>query len=127
MNVAINIKLIWMLTKLVLMKRRPMEKKLKYHIDKLMRIATSKEIDQNDPLNFAPQPSLLIPKLTDGIVEEGQSNPLLNKDKQDASSHVLNNDGIYRAPRMASVPYEEGERKKDKEVGEFFASTDKIV
>lgn len=49
----------------VLEKIRPIDQKLRYQVDKLVSIANSGTIDQNDPLRFKPNPGGLMSKLED--------------------------------------------------------------
>ena len=45
----------------VLERMRPIEKKLKYHIDKLLNAASTKPSDDNqDPLSFRPNPDFMV-------------------------------------------------------------------
>ena len=107
--------------RLVLEKIKVLEGRMKYQIDKLVRVATEKQTNQNtisgedriissfrcvlihpssiDPLLFRPDPQNLedFPEGSDG---EG-----------DAETQ---GDGVYRPPKVAPVPYTEPKSKKDR-------------
>ncbi|KAI8855296.1 hypothetical protein BC829DRAFT_438693 [Chytridium lagenaria] len=88
--------------RVVLERTRPVEQKLKYQIDKLLRgVATSvydrvnrgedgmpAVAEETDALKFKPNPS--------NLVSAGA-----------ARDNSTSNDGIYRPPKVAPVPYEE--------------------
>ena len=46
----------------VMEKIRPIEQKLRYQVDKLVSIAESGHVADNDPLRFKPNPDNLLPK-----------------------------------------------------------------
>ncbi|KAJ3119033.1 hypothetical protein HDU96_003208 [Phlyctochytrium bullatum] len=94
--------------RVVMERTRPLEQKLKYQIDKLLRtVATSvyEKVNQDmqeetadniqgaDPLQFKPNPSNLVSASEMTATEEETS----AKEK----------DGIYRPPKVAPMPYEE--------------------
>ncbi|GAA5872845.1 hypothetical protein JCM3774_006346 [Rhodotorula dairenensis] len=95
--------------RVVLEKVAPLEQKLKYQVEKLVRKADQFD-DQgraqndddvlNDPLAFRPNPSNLV---LDRTVSE-------DEDEQDAEERA----GIYRPPRLAAMPYVEAPAKGKK-------------
>lgn len=93
----------------LLEKMRPMEQKLKYQIDKLVKLAktggTSSSGGGADPLSFRPNPENMASKFEE---EDGSS-----EGEEDASRNV------YVPPRVSAVPYEddtlEGQRQKHEE------------
>ncbi|GAA5990721.1 hypothetical protein JCM10908_003206 [Rhodotorula pacifica] len=94
--------------RVVLEKIAPLEQKLKYQIEKLVRKADqfddqgaqNEEDVLNDPLAFRPNPSNLV---LDRTVSEGE-------DEEEAEERA----GIYRPPRLAAMPYVEAPAKGKK-------------
>ncbi|OAD74988.1 hypothetical protein PHYBLDRAFT_111594 [Phycomyces blakesleeanus NRRL 1555(-)] len=92
--------------RVILDKMKPIEVKLKYQIDKLVRTAvmgtqkaetgavTSATAVANDPLAFKPNPM-----------------NLLNRNDDDEEE----DDGVYRPPKLAPVNYDAGKDRKSKE------------
>ncbi|KAJ3204293.1 hypothetical protein HDU67_009653 [Dinochytrium kinnereticum] len=105
--------------RIVLERTRPLEQKLKYQIDKLLRaVATSvydkvnediqadqpSTLDGADPLQFKPNPSNLASAGSSrGDLFVYDSAVLIPLEQQGETA----NDGIYRPPKVAPVPYEE--------------------
>lgn len=83
---------------------RPLDRKMKYQVDKMLKVALSGGKDMDESLNYAPNPDQFLGQ--DGEEVGGDSD-----DEADAAPK----DGIYRAPRMAAVPYEEDERAQVKQ------------
>lgn len=90
-------------------KLRPLDAKLKFHIDRLLRVAEmsrealaggqGKGAAGRDPLSFRPNPDALLGKGGGaGEEEEGES-----EGEGDGGAAG----GVYRPPRLAAVPYEE--------------------
>ncbi|EPQ58576.1 hypothetical protein GLOTRDRAFT_114948 [Gloeophyllum trabeum ATCC 11539] len=92
--------------RVVLEKIKILEGRMRYQIEKLVRVAEEAPTDGNvlnDPLAFRPNPENLIGNDSDASeAEEGA-------DAED----TRDNDGIYRPPKLAPVPYVETS-KKDK-------------
>ncbi|POY76167.1 hypothetical protein BMF94_0890 [Rhodotorula taiwanensis] len=94
--------------RVVLEKIAPLEQKLKYQIEKLVRKADqfddqgaqNEEEVLNDPLAFRPNPSNLV---LDRTVSE-------DEDEEEAEQRA----GIYRPPRLAAMPYVEAPAKGKK-------------
>ncbi|XP_062501259.1 neuroguidin-A-like [Corticium candelabrum] len=89
-------------TRVILEKLRPLEQKLKYQIDKLVKLTTSGMAGlSNDPLMFKPNPEMLISKLpVSGAVESGGDDGI-NEDEV----------RVYVPPRVTAVPFEEDGRQ----------------
>ncbi|CAM9657907.1 unnamed protein product, partial [Ectocarpus sp. 8 AP-2014] len=104
----------------VMEKLRPMDRKLKYQTDKLLRVAASAgaggsadgEVGggggDDDPLSFRPRP--------EGMARWGEDPSTAAEDsgidaKRSSSSAgrggEADQEGLYRAPRLASMPYDE--------------------
>jgi len=79
----------------VIEKVRPIDKKLNYQIDKLIKMATETDLNKNQqhPLTFKPN-------LDNLAVKDDESN---SEGEQDDSA----NTGVYVPPRVTAVPYEE--------------------
>ncbi|RLN64765.1 hypothetical protein BBP00_00003264 [Phytophthora kernoviae] len=82
---------------------RPLDRKMKYQVDKMLKVALSGGKGLDESLNYAPNPDQL-------AAEDGQ-----DYDEDDAEGGSGAKDGIYRAPRLAAVPYEEEERAQVKQ------------
>merc|ERR1712038_2037234 len=54
----------------VLEKIRPIEQKLKYRIDKAVKVADTGQVSAADPMNFKANPAALVSKLGDGDDDE---------------------------------------------------------
>ncbi|TBU28997.1 hypothetical protein BD311DRAFT_693535, partial [Dichomitus squalens] len=92
--------------RVVLEKVKVLEGRMKYQIDKLVRIAeegasADKNI-VNDPLAFRPNPQALM----DAAGSE--------RDDEDEGAPATSRDGIYRPPKLAPMPYIEPRKSKDK-------------
>jgi hypothetical protein len=111
--------------KIALEKIRPLEKKMRYQLDKLLSSENSTTFatagEQQDPLSFRPNPESLHED-DKGLSSEDDS----DDDSDDSNAEVDDDlaaaratlklagdkkdrkdvgDGVYRAPRMAAVPY----------------------
>jgi U3 small nucleolar ribonucleoprotein protein LCP5 len=76
---------------------------MKYQVDKMLKVALSDGKGLDESLNYAPNPDQLV----------GQDGAGGDEDDEDNTSDGeggRGKDGVYRAPRLASVPYEEDER-----------------
>lgn len=90
----------------VMEKIRPIDQKLKYQVDKLIKIATSGIVGQeNDPLRFKPRPENLISKLGP-TADEGEEE---EEDKKP---------GIYVPPKVAAVHYDDKKVSKRRKLEE---------
>ncbi|XP_041669549.1 neuroguidin [Cheilinus undulatus] len=94
----------------VLEKMRPLDHKLKYQIDKLVRTAITGSLAENDPLQLRPNPENLISKLSESEESDGEAESKTKK-KADPSSGRK-----YVPPKIAAVHYDgdmtEADRKK---------------
>jgi U3 small nucleolar ribonucleoprotein protein LCP5 len=95
-------------------KVKPLETKMKYQIDKLIKAASSTDlanVDQStvdDPYMFKPNPNLLVQ----------------DDDEDEDGNDAEDGDGVYKAPRIAPMPYDDNpgyskemrseQRKKEK-------------
>lgn len=84
----------------------PLDRKLKYQIDKMLKVAVSGGKDMDESLNYAPNPDQLVGQ--DGQADSG------DEDGEGEKARNGSKDGIYRAPRLASVPYDEEEKEAAK-------------
>ncbi|TFK45998.1 hypothetical protein OE88DRAFT_1063701 [Heliocybe sulcata] len=92
--------------RVVLEKIKILEGRMRYQIEKLVRVAEEAPTDGNvlnDPLAFRPNPENLMGGDSDAEEEEGVS----------GAEDMRDNDGIYRPPKLAPMPYTETS-KKDK-------------
>ncbi|KAK0210215.1 hypothetical protein DFS33DRAFT_269929 [Desarmillaria ectypa] len=94
--------------RIVLEKIKVLEGRMRYQIDKLVRLAKDDAaVDvTNDPLAFRPNPGNLIDdnddEVSEGEEEEGNDRPMTL------------NDGIYHPPRLAPTPYVPTSKDKNK-------------
>ncbi|KAI9494906.1 Sas10/Utp3/C1D family-domain-containing protein [Zychaea mexicana] len=92
--------------RVILDKMKPIENKLKYQIDKLVRTAvmgTQKqpEVGNQDPLAFKPNPMNLLARDEEEEEEEEEG-------EEEGKS------GVYRPPKLAPVVYDESKGRKSK-------------
>jgi len=94
--------------RVVLEKIKSMEGKMKYQIDKLVRLSkdTSSNAAENDPLAFKPNPEALMQQ-ENGDEDGGNDS---DGDAQDRGA-------VYRPPKLAPMPYTEPQKSKDKRRG----------
>nr|XP_022343323.1 neuroguidin-like isoform X1 [Crassostrea virginica] len=85
----------------VLEKMRPIDKKLKYQVDKVVRTAASGGTDSSDPLRYRANPDNLINKLED--VSESESEGEEKKSK------------LYQPPKLTAMHYEGDETEQDRD------------
>lgn len=102
----------------VMEKLRPMDRKLKYQTDKLLRLASAgpKSVafseagdDEDDPLSFRPRPEAMALR---GEEPDGTGEISRNGDSERSGSALAqtregSESGLYRVPRLSSVPYDE--------------------
>ncbi|KAF7667334.1 hypothetical protein LDENG_00067440 [Lucifuga dentata] len=95
----------------ILEKMRPLDHKLKYQIDKLVRTAVTGSLAENDPLQLRPNPENLISKLSESEESEDETENKAASRKKAAPSGKK-----YVPPRIAPVHYDgdmtEADRKK---------------
>ncbi|XP_069554024.1 neuroguidin [Brachyistius frenatus] len=95
----------------VLEKMRPLDHKLKYQIDKLVRTAVTGSLAQNDPLQLRPNPDNLLSKLSESESEAEEENNSASEKKAAHSSGKK-----YVPPKIAPMHYDgdltEADKKK---------------
>ncbi|KAF9567561.1 hypothetical protein CPC08DRAFT_733008 [Agrocybe pediades] len=96
--------------RIVLEKAEVLESKMRYQIEKLVRLSdeTSQKAEQavvDDPLAFKPNPMALMQSNEEPADEGGAS-----AEKYDPTE----GDGIYRPPRLAPMPYVEKSKNKSR-------------
>ncbi|XP_053343953.1 neuroguidin [Clarias gariepinus] len=103
----------------VLEKMRPLDQKLKYQIDKLVRTAVTGSLAENDPLHFRPNPENLISKLdqseeSDDDDDDGGGG---ERNKQDSGKKGTTKSRRYIPPKIAPMHYDgdltEADRQKE--------------
>nr|CAG4647548.1 EOG090X0IJO [Megafenestra aurita]SVE92764.1 EOG090X0IJO [Megafenestra aurita] len=77
---------------------RPVECKLKYQIEKLLKIATAGKLEENDPLRFKANPNNLISKIGDDDSSDSDEENIKEK-----------RTGVYVPPKLVPMKYDEGE------------------
>ncbi|KAM6900390.1 neuroguidin [Xenentodon cancila] len=96
----------------VIEKMRPLDHKLKYQIDKLVRTAVTGSLAENDPLQLRPNPENLISKLSESEESEDEAENKAASEKTAAHSSGRK----YVPPKIAPVHYDgdmtEADRKK---------------
>ncbi|KAG5340327.1 hypothetical protein C0989_002138 [Termitomyces sp. Mn162] len=98
--------------RVVLEKIRVLETRMRYQIEKLVRVAEEPETTANleDPLAFRPNPNNLWAndEENDDTVNESVHNDHSQQDKHG----IFDADAIYRPPRVAPAPYTEKSRSQ---------------
>ncbi|XP_040910297.1 neuroguidin [Toxotes jaculatrix] len=96
----------------VLEKMRPLDHKLKYQIDKLVRTAVTGSLAENDPLQLRPHPENLRSKLNESEESEDEAESSTASDRRAAHSSGKK----YVPPKIAPVHYDgdvtEADRRK---------------
>ncbi|KAF0700255.1 Aste57867_9210 [Aphanomyces stellatus] len=90
----------------ILERIRPFDRKLKYQVDKLCKMAVSDAKDLDAALSYAPNPAAM--EGNDDDDDEGG-------DENDEDGGEKKSTGVYKAPRLASVPYDEEEKSAEKQ------------
>ncbi|XP_056593572.1 neuroguidin [Triplophysa dalaica] len=97
----------------VLEKMRPLDQKLKYQIDKLVRTAVTGSLSENDPLHLRPNPQNMLSKLSESeesFDEDGEGKTKDSGKNEPAAKK-------YVPPRIAPMHYDgdmtEADRQKD--------------
>jgi U3 small nucleolar ribonucleoprotein protein LCP5 len=108
--------------RLVLEKIKVLEGRMKYQIDKLVRVVTEKQSEQNS-MNGKNPIFLLLPHV---LTRFSSTDPLLfrpnprnledspEKSDDEEGSKGQDDDGVYRPPKVAPMPYTEPRSKKDR-------------
>ncbi|CAM5072232.1 unnamed protein product [Eretmochelys imbricata] len=92
----------------VLEKMRPIEQKLRYQVDKLVKAAVTGAVGDDNPLRFKPDPGNMMSKLSDEE-EDGTGGKAAGK-KPLAKGGVRK----YVPPRLVPVHYDETEAEREK-------------
>ncbi|KAM6453077.1 neuroguidin [Liasis olivaceus] len=101
-------------TRTVLEKMRPIEQKLKYQMDKLVKAAVVGGLGENDPLRFKPNPNNLMSKLSDSEdgEDEEDDGDVKNSGKETSKGGIRK----YVPPRLVPVHYNETEMEREKKM-----------
>ncbi|XP_055331300.1 neuroguidin-like [Paramacrobiotus metropolitanus] len=101
-------------TRAALEKMRPMEVKLKYHIDKLMKAAVDSRADESDPSRYKPNPDQLMSAF--GEAEEAAEETDDEEIEEEAAPETSSKSrtSVYVPPRLAAVPYNVDENPRDR-------------
>ncbi|XP_020289813.1 neuroguidin isoform X2 [Pseudomyrmex gracilis] len=94
----------------VLEKIRPIDYKLKYQIDKLVKTAVTGTINSDNPCNFKANPNALVAKLDNEDFEDSDQ----EEDSFKPITQQLRKSNIYVPPKLAAVPYDGDETKAEK-------------
>lgn len=97
----------------VLEKIRPVDQKLKYQVDKLIRAASTGLASASDPLRFKPNPSNLVSKLKESE-NSGEDDDNFPKHK------------VYVPPKAVSAPYKENSQRSGSRRKQRAAFTDEL-
>uniref|UniRef100_A0A8C4RF65 Neuroguidin, EIF4E binding protein n=1 Tax=Erpetoichthys calabaricus TaxID=27687 RepID=A0A8C4RF65_ERPCA len=93
----------------VLEKMRPIDQKLKYQVDKLVRTAVTGKLATDDPLHFKPRPELLQSKLSES---EGESADEAHKSEKSGDQSATGKK--YIPPRLAPMHYDGDQTDADR-------------
>lgn len=99
--------------RVILDKMKPIEAKLKYQIDKLVRAAVVENTQKNDEKKAEVSTSEAV--AADPLAFKPNPMNLLNKDNDDEDEDVdddTNAAGVYRPPKLAPVNYDENAGRK---------------
>ncbi|XP_046510889.1 neuroguidin isoform X2 [Equus quagga] len=99
-------------TEKVLEKLRPLDQKLKYQIDKLVKTAATGSLSENDPLRFKPRPSNMMSKLSSEDEEEDEAEE--GQSESSGKKSVKGTAKKYVPPRLVPVHYDETEAEREK-------------
>lgn len=94
----------------VLEKIRPIDSKLKYQIDKLVKAAVIGGDSVNDPQSYQPNPTNLISKINDS----DEDSSVVSNDEC-GKMDTINKSSIYVPPKLAAVHFTETESKINSE------------
>lgn len=93
----------------ILEKIRPIDQKLKYQVDKVIRIAATGGTGASDPMRFHANPDNLESKL-DNEESEGSG----SEDDEEKKEEEKKTSKVYRPPKLAAVHYDGDESAVDK-------------
>uniref|UniRef100_A0A8C4PW05 Neuroguidin, EIF4E binding protein n=1 Tax=Eptatretus burgeri TaxID=7764 RepID=A0A8C4PW05_EPTBU len=98
---------------MVLQKMRPLDKKLKYYVDKLVKAAVTGELGENHPLKHKPRPNNLVSKLEapEDVLENDENDD--DEAEKGVKAREKDQNGAknrkYIPPRVAAMPYDHDE------------------
>ncbi|KAG9486938.1 hypothetical protein GDO78_007023 [Eleutherodactylus coqui] len=95
----------------VLEKMRPIEQKLKYQIDKLIRAAVTGSLAANDPLRFKPNPQNLMSKL-----ESDKESSESDEDESGVGKTYQSRTRKYVPPKLVPVQYDDNEAERERRI-----------
>lgn len=110
----------------VLEKIRPIDYKLRYQIDKLVKTAITGTSSASDPNSFKPNPSNLISKLgeeaaanddesdSDDSDDEPKAATSSSQKKRSSKESSGGGSGVYVPPKLSAVHYDEGDSKAER-------------
>lgn len=90
----------------VLEKMRPIDQKLRYQVDKLLKSAAT-GINENDPLRLKPNAANMVSKLGEEGEESGSEEESDGEEKSDKPA-------VYRPPKLAAMHYEGDETEMER-------------
>lgn len=106
----------------ILEKIRPIDLKLRYQIDKLVKTAVTGTTNASDPLNFKANPGNLISQMNASDDDESESEPEdepnpYKKKKKISKDDDFENEEIakYVPPKLTSMPYDADETAAEKQ------------
>jgi U3 small nucleolar ribonucleoprotein protein LCP5 len=104
----------------ILEKIRPIDYKLRYQIDKLVKTAVTGSTNASDPLNFKANPSNLMSQLNNDSEDESSSDdeddaPNARSKKKSKNDELTEEVGKYVPPKLTSMPYEDETAAEKKE------------
>ncbi|XP_032090420.1 neuroguidin [Thamnophis elegans] len=104
-------------TRTVLEKMRPIEQKLKYQVDKMVKAVFTGGLADDNPLKYKPNPDNLVSKLSDSEDgdEEEEGGSTAKAPGKDMSKGGIRK---YVPPRLVPVHYNETEMEREKKMAE---------
>lgn len=99
----------------VLEKIRPIDYKLRYQIDKLVKTAVTGATSSSDPISFKPNPSNMISQIPEQGTESESSDSDDDVSNKKSSSKSDNKSGIYVPPKLTAVHYDGEESKAERD------------
>lgn len=86
----------------VLEKIRPIDFKLRYQIDKLVKTASTGVEDANDPSNFKARPDLLTNQINQEVSDDESGS-----ESDDAEIHKKLKDQVYKPPKLTAMHFDD--------------------
>ncbi|KPI93723.1 Neuroguidin-A [Papilio xuthus] len=93
----------------VLEKIRPIDSKLKYQIDKLVKTAVVGLVTEDDPQSYHPNPDNLVSKIDDNDNSSDET------DDEESRKDKSSKSNIYVPPKLAAVHFDESTSKVESE------------